>query len=350
MAIVTMIAAFAGRVDPVESKYISVLGMALPLLLICNILFAVFWMFGRKRWALVPLVALLFNYNYFIAIFQFGISNMFKDDFDSSIDGHLKIATYNVGFFGGEITGYSCKRIAKYMKDENVDILCFQECDGNKHYPIDSIRKVFAHWKYEMIISKDSIKGILPSAIFSRHPLINQQLVYYNESVNNSMVCDVIMGNDTILLLNNHLQTTSVSHNRRRWERHMSRTNTTRQEVDVMQGAISVLHDNFMKRAKQTDTICRLIEKSPYPVVACGDFNSLPSSYTYSQLSKRLKDGFKSCGSGYMYTFRYYKRLLRIDYIFHSPSIEGLRYYSPNLDFPSDHKPVLMEMNINKQK
>ena len=57
-----------------------------------------------------------------------------------------------------------------------------------------------------------------------------------------------------------------------------------------------------MKRAFQTDSICQLATASPHPVLVCGDFNSLPSSYTYHRLSESLKDGFKTGGHGYMYT------------------------------------------------
>lgn len=162
------------------------------------------------------------------------------------------------------------------------------------------------------------------------------------------MQCDIVLGRDTVRLLNNHLQTTSVSQNRRKWERGLANSNDTRREAEVVQGAITSLHANFVKRAEQTDSIRQLVIASPYPVLACGDFNSLPSSYTYAELSDVLKDGFRTSGRGYMYTYRYFKRLLRIDYIFHSPGIQGYRYYSPDLDLCSDHNPVLMEMKIKK--
>lgn len=264
------------------------------------------------------------------------------------LDGYLKVATYNVGNFGTEITGYSCKEIARYMKQQEVDVLCFQEFGDNQHFPMDSIRNVFSHWRYALIPTEDSISGVLPIAIFSRYPLINPRFISYPQSANCSMQCDIILGRDTVRLLNNHLQTTSVNQNRRKWERGLNNTNDTRREVEVVQGAINTLHDNFVKRAEQTDSIRQLALASPYSVVVCGDFNSLPSSYTYAELSDILKDGFRTSGRGYMYTFRYFKRLLRIDYIFHSPAIQGYRYYSPDLDLCSDHNPVLMEMKIKK--
>jgi len=96
-----------------------------------------------------------------------------------------------------------------------------------------------------------------------------------------------------------------------------------------------------VKRAAQTDSICHLAIAAPHPVLVCGDFNSLPSSYTYRRLSEFLEDGFKTGGHGYMYTYRYGKRMLRIDYAFHSPELECIDYYSPDLDLCSDHNPVI---------
>ena len=60
---------------------------------------------------------------------------------------------------------------------------------------------------------------------------------------------------------------------------------------------------------------------------------------------KLAKTTAKTCGHGYMYTFRYFKKLLRIDYILHTKDFEGLDYFSPEVDY-SDHKPVLMRMKI----
>lgn len=251
LALVTMIAAFSGNFDPANSRYMPVLGLALPALLLCNLLVAICWAFARRRWAFIPLAALVFNYGYILAIFQFSFTKKIPEGHYSSnyADGYLKIATYNVGNFGGEITGYSCKEIARYMKEQEVDVLCFQECGDNKYFPMDSIRNVFSHWRYALIPTEDSIRGVLPIAVFSRYPLVNPQFISYQQSANCSMQCDIVLGRDTVRLLNNHLQTTSVSQNRRKWERGLANSNDTRREAEVVQGAITSLHANFVKRA-----------------------------------------------------------------------------------------------------
>ncbi|MDR1005101.1 MAG: endonuclease/exonuclease/phosphatase family protein [Prevotellaceae bacterium] len=347
LAAITIVAAFSGYFHPQNAPLMSTLGLAVPALLLANAITGICWLFGsRKRWALLPLVALLFNSNYLLSVFQL---NLFTPG-----QPQLKIASYNIQHFGSEITGYSAKRLAAYLEQEQVDILCFQEFSASRYYPIDSIRRVFAHWQHVMLPAQDSIRGVLPIAVFSRYPLINGRFIGFNESANCSMLCDIVLPDDTLRLFNNHLQTTSVNQSRRRLERGLS-TGDRRREVQAVQSFTGALQSNDMKRAAQTDSIVKLIQASPYPVLACGDFNSLPSSYTYRQMHKVLEDGFRTAGCGYMSTFRYYKGMLRIDYIFHSPTLKGCDYESPDVieiagmakDF-SDHNPVIMSLKYKE--
>ena len=341
LSALTIVSAFAGKFAPVESTLMPLLGLALPVLLLIDLLVAVCWFFARKVWAWLPLLAFFCNWNYLTAMLQYHPAQK-----RTPAGKYLKIATYNVQGFGNEITGYSCKQMASYMRQEGVDVLCFQEFSGRRSFPLDSIRRALSHWRYSITSAEDSVQGILPMAIFSRYPLENRRYITYRNSSNGGILCDVIVGTDTLRIINNHLQTTSVSQKRRKWERELA-ADDARREVHAMEDAVNTLHGNFLKRAEQTDSICRYAQSSPYPVLVCGDFNTLPSSYTYHRLSQVLRDGFKSAGRGYMHTYRYAKRLLRIDYIFHSPDLECTYYDSPDLELCSDHNPVLMEVRLH---
>ena len=346
LAVVTIIASRSGHYHPEHSTIMPLLGLAVPVLLVSCLIVTLCWALARRKWAFVTLTAFFFNWEYLTAVIRFGSphevpATATAPNRQGENSGYLTVATYNVHNFGNEITGYSCKQIAKYMQQQHVDVLCFQEFGENKHFTADSLRRALSHWQYAIIPADDSIRGILPIAVFSRYPLVGGRFITYPHSANCSMLCDIILNTDTIRLLNNHLQTTSVSQNRKKWERELA-TDNTRREAQAVQDAAETLHENFVKRAFQTDSICQLATASPHPVLVCGDFNSLPSSYTYHRLSESLKDGFKTGGHGYMYTYRYGKRMLRIDYAFHSPELECTDYYSPNLDLCSDHNPVIL--------
>ena len=354
LAVVTIIASRSGHDHPEHSTIMPLLGLAVPVLLVSCLIVALCWALARKKWAFVTLTAFFFNWEYLTAVIRFGSPHEVPatapaPNRQGKNSGYLTVATYNVHNFGNEITGYSCKQIAKYMQQQHVDVLCFQEFGENKHFTADSLRRALSHWQYAIIPADGSIRGILPIAVFSRYPLIGGRFITYPHSANCSMLCDIILNTDTIRLLNNHLQTTSVSQNRKKWERELAADNT-RREAQAVQDAAETLHENFVKRAFQTDSICQLATASPHPVLVCGDFNSLPSSYTYHRLSESLKDGFKTGGHGYMYTYRYGKRMLRIDYAFHSPELECIDYYSPNLDlFHSAIPYFLLHSRYNKK-
>jgi endonuclease/exonuclease/phosphatase (EEP) superfamily protein YafD len=49
-----------------------------------------------------------------------------------------------------------------------------------------------------------------------------------------------------------------------------------------------------------------------------------------------------------MNTYRNGKHLFRIDYLFHSEALEGVRYFSPDIELCSDHNPVIMTVKTTK--
>ena len=280
------------------------------------------------------------------------VSDQIVDSLATSVAGnsnsssaYLTVATYNVDSFNQEHTGYSCKQIAEYMKSLGVDIFCFQEFGINKEFGVDSLYVALSEWPYHYIPSSPEGESLLQLALFSRYPIKDQQLITYPESNNCSLWCDIDFNGHTVRLFNNHLQTTDVSSNKHKLEKELKADNSARIELAAITLADG-LHNNFKKRAAQANKINQLITASPYPTLVCGDFNSLPSSYTYRTVKGNLNDGFQTCGHGYMYTFRYFKHLLRIDYIFHSQEFKGMDYFSPDINY-SDHNPVVMWMKLN---
>lgn len=184
---------------------------------------------------------------------------------------------------------------AAYIKKQQPDIICFQEAPDNGYYHPDSIRQAFAYAPYRYISRRTDHS---PVAIYSRYPI--------------------------------HQVKTAIT----------APGKTLKVRVKAAKDLILKMKDNYRKRADQADSIHAEIERSPYPVLVCGDFNDTPASYTYRQIRKGLTDGFRDCGSGYQYTFRQLYKLWRIDYVFYSKPLKGHECYSPEKPY-SDHNMVV---------
>lgn len=348
LALITITGAFSGYVSPQEFRLMPFISLMLPGLLLANLTAAFYWTLRWRCWVFIPIIAILSNSVYLSRVFQFPLfeaASEPKEKMDTYKPDMLTLATYNVDSFNHEESGYSCRQIAAYMKNLKADILCFQEFGINEKFDTASICATLAEWPYYYIPLSPQGKPLLQLAVFSRYPIKENHLITYPDSKNCSLWCDIDINGRIIRIFNNHLQTTEVTRNKRKLEKELHSDNTQKAEYAAITLTNS-LDENFRKRAIQANIINHFIEESLYPVLVCGDFNSLPSSYVYQTIkSGKLQDGFTTAGHGYMYTFRYFKHLLRIDYIFHSPELKTTDYFSPNLEY-SDHNPVVMRMKL----
>ena len=248
----------------------------------------------------------------------------------------LKIATYNVARFNRETTGFIAMDILAQMRKQSVDILCLQEYNdvsGNKKIS-DSYKEYFPY----MAMGKSDM------VVFSRFPIIATKNIEFEETNNSAMWADVNVNGQFFRFVNVHLETTGFN----RTLHQAAKLHVQGHEIESNR-LLRAIYGNYtmgmMVRAGQAERIVnelRLDPEKDFSLVICGDFNDVPYSYVYNTMLGDLVDGFKECGSGWMYTFRG-RKSVRIDYIFHDESVKGLTYYRSDLSY-SDHYPVLMKV------
>ncbi|MEG1553849.1 MAG: endonuclease/exonuclease/phosphatase family protein [Rikenellaceae bacterium] len=323
---------FAKYITPQESWVITLIGIGLLPVLIVNFIILIYWLIKRNSLAIAPLIAILLNICF--------ITSMFQVDFRKPTKTHidLKVATYNIHGFAQQDFYFIMRGISNFMKEEKVDVVCFQEFYENDRYTLDSLCRIFSDMPY---FSAPAQTNGAELAIFSKYPIAEHSLVRFANTENSSMWADIVTHNDTVRIFNNHFQTTNINQSKR--EIANFKTNVTnevgKESFDII---MSRLYVNSCMRVSQVATIKNIIDTTRHEVIVCGDFNDTPASYAYRQIAQILSDGFKSCGKGYAATFNPFYKILRLDYIFYSKGIEGIRYYSPSKNF-SDHNPVLLE-------
>ncbi len=297
---------------------LSLLSLAVSPLILVNILFVLYWLVRRKKQFLLSFIVLLIAYFHFNPFFEIS-----SERDATKYSNTLSVLSYNVHLFNAyEKEPFEEKVTQDFsdlLKTENPDIVCIQEFYAE--YTID-----MSDYPYQFIHFRDA-NNKLGHAIFSKYQLINKGWFDFEDSYNNTIYADAIVGNDTVRIYNLHLQSLGILPN-----------------VDFLQqnGTERItkrIAKTFVEQEKQLVQILEHKAKSTYPVILSGDFNNTPFSYTYRELKRKMKDAFLECGNGIGRTYSFNMYPMRIDYILTSQEFDVIKFTTVKETF-SDHFPV----------
>jgi endonuclease/exonuclease/phosphatase family metal-dependent hydrolase len=152
------------------------------------------------------------------------------------------------------------------------------------------------------------------------------------------MYTDLLIWGDTVRVFNIHLQSTRLAQKDIDF---VMNTAPDIQNADNYKNIYRKLANAYSTRAQQARLIALEINKSPHPVIVCGDFNDTPTSFAYHRVAKNLEDAFINSGKGMGNTYN--NALLppiRIDYILYSNIFKSNDFTV--IDAPySDHFPIM---------
>ena len=119
-------------------------------------------------------------------------------------------------------------------------------------------------------------------------------------------------------------------------------------DLKKSKNVITKFKNAFLRRQGQADRVRAEIEKSPYPVIVCGDFNDVPNSYAYETIGKNLQDAFVKKGTGLGRTFSGISPTLRIDNIFVDKRYSVNQYVRVQKKL-SDHFPIITDISLSPE-
>jgi len=315
LLIVLLLSTFANAwVAPNYFSKLNLLSLAFPYLIILHLLFTIIWFFKQKKIAVAFLLSTFIFYNPVRRWINFTpqqTANSYHKD--------IKVLTFNVKYGS---SGWPT--VKKYITDQNADIILVQEKDTSTALRKDMV-------KYPSVILK------------TKHKILRQGDLINDDSKGNSFYADIDIDGKIIRVINVYLEPFRLNKNMLG----MQDENHSKEEKNKMAALFSRLIPTFKTHEEQVKKIRKAVDRSPYPVILAGDFNSFPNSWEYYHLGKNLDDAFVEAGNGSSTSFHDYKFPLRIDYIFTSKSITPLNYkvdYSVKL---SDHYPVIAEFLLN---
>lgn len=337
-AMLGLLGAYASHyINPNTFSLPALLGLAYPYLLITNLLLLLYWIGRWKQTAWLEIIVITLGYPTFTTYYGTADTAPKEETYD------LSLMSYNVRYF--DVYNWSNQKDTKeklfrYLNNFNGDIICLQEFATRENTPVSkdvaASLSLFPH-RY---IYKDM-------AIFSRLPLFNKGRIEFDSPSASALYCDIAKGKDTIRLYSVHLESYQLGKKERQFVREIS---AGMKKEELSEGARNIakrLTAANKNRALQAEQIHRHIRNSPYQVIACGDFNDTPLSYTYREMKKGLRDAFTERGRGLGNTYIGEFPSFRIDYIFHTPAIKTVSYTRDTICL-SDHYPIEAKLKLGK--
>lgn len=315
-------------IPPSSFALLSVFSLGVPLLIVINLLFMVFWLFRLRIQALLSLIVLLIGVNHVLSVYEISSE---EESFNG--DNLLKILTYNVRQFnqyGWAEDVDIPQKIAAFVKEQDADVVAIQE-----YYKGElDIANSFPY-KYIKLKQENAEFGL---AIFSKYPIIKSgSLDFPTHSNNNAIYSDIVKEGDTIRVINVHFQSFGIKPNLQNIEKEQSKR--------VFLG----MGQTFVRQQRQMKMVEDIVLASPHPAIILGDFNNTAYSYIYRELRDiGFNDAYKEAGNGFGKTFELFGFLpLRIDFILPVESIKILTFENHEVPY-SDHFPITAVLKLGE--
>ncbi|AXT55976.1 endonuclease [Aquimarina sp. AD1] len=310
-------------VSPQTFPLLSVLSLAVPILIVVNALFLLYWAVLLKRKMLLSLIVLVLGISHITSLYK--LSGKSSDNTDKT----LSLLSYNVHAFNrfkwidsDEIP----KEISELVKTENPDIFCAQEFYNNPDIDFTQY-----DYKYDYFHHRSKELALV---IFSKFPFINKGSLSFEKTANNVIFADIVTDMDTVRVYNVHLQSHGIS------------TKTDDLAKADSQKLLKRIQTSFKKQQSQAEQLIDHMKSSPYKNIVMGDFNNTAYSYIYDKIkSEDLQDTFKEAGKGFGKTFNFELFPARIDFILVPDDAEVIGFKSYDVEL-SDHYPISSKIKL----
>lgn len=324
VAFILLLAFILPFLPPKTFSMLSVLNLGVPFLILCNVLFFLYWLFRVRKQLILSLAVLIIGQLAFGSLYKFSSSKKIENP------NNFKVMNYNVRLFNlfewipeKDID----TKIVEFIKKEAPAILCIQDYHPRKNNDL-----AFFKYKYERL---SGIKIKNGQAIFSQFPIINSGSVEFPNTSNNAIFADIVKGKDTIRVYNLHLESLRIN------------TQIDSLKKEKSEYLFNRVGSTFKMQQSQTELLLNHKAQCRYKIIICGDFNNTAFSYVYRKIKGDLNDTFLLAGNGFGRTYDFKFFPVRIDYIFADSafSVNGFKAYNEHL---SDHYPISAILSLEE--
>lgn len=344
MAVVLVVSAWGGKVSPVDSRILPLLTLALPALLIINIVILISWLVVlRWKYSLITLVAVLLSWSPLSTVSPL---NVFPKTYET--DSTFTVMSFNVrNFRKSEPRNNDPSNSMRYILDQDPDFVLVQEgSHGGDYLQFSNVRMMREEFEERYPYHSVGRRQLL---LFSKYPYhVVPDSVFSNKPNKGGTECvkvfDIEMPHGKQLrLVNLHLRSIQLKDSDKELyvdiTKHGVNVNEKSELRRIKHSLYNKLEHAFLIHSEEAEIIRSIIDNSPGNVILCGDFNEPASSYSYRIIrGDDMNDTFQDCGLGMTYTYNEYRLYFKIDHILYRGNLRAVKWKRDKAG-DSDHYP-----------
>jgi len=345
-AVLMVLVGYSDRLNPVSYPMLSWLGMTLPVFIVINLIMLFLWILIKWRRIWIPIVAFIICYGpirTYIPLHSHG----------TPPEGCIKVMSYNVcGYANKTFTAQQCTdSIVDFLRREQPDIACFQEDQNAGQDAYGRMKAIFAYNDTVHIKCEGESELFNTMGIHTRFPILKKERIAYKSTSNGSAAFFLCIDGDTVVVVNNHLESFHLSEDDRQGYKDVLKGNMGRDSAQAeTKHLVKKVIEANVKRAPQADAVHEYIQQQlakGHPVIVCGDFNDTPISYARRTVAKGLTDCYVESGSGLGISFNQGGFYFRIDQIMCSSHFIPYNCEVISTIDASDHYPIVCWMEMS---
>ncbi len=320
-------------ISPIEHPRLTQAGLFFPIFLGLNLVFLLVWLLVSKRWMLLPVLGIASCWAF--------VQDYCPINFAGSRPNEgMLVLSYNVASLSASpSTVFDGNKALDYITSSEADIIFLQECPGSG--------SMYTRLKNEMTEKGYHMKHGIGLCILSRYPFVGKE-VYKTEAAfgNGSMAWCINIDGDTVLLINNHLQSNGINAKEKEDYGNAIDSYDSDKMASSGKALLTRLINAASKRAVQTQKVQELIEQySGHRIIVAGDMNDTPISPTCQRLADNLVNAYTQSGRGLGISFSSKGIPVRIDHIFFTRHWSATGTHVDASVKASDHHPILTRLH-----
>lgn len=295
----------SGSVSPTTSVIPDIIAGLFPYYMLTNLCLILFCVVRKSIWGWVPLLAFLISWSAVQKHFGFQCKS------ENRTANSIRVGTYNIfGLKKIKKKEYDKTVLVRALQNPQMDIICLQEANPFAHDVLNEVSNELYPFRYQFA-------GL---ELMSKYPITDKGSFNFDSGINGALWSDLDVGGKGLRVYCAHLRSNKVS----------KTTDQLIEKGDLREGKtwrsfrdiLSLYKRGAIDRIEQAGIIKKHMERSPHPVVLCGDLNDHPLSSTINAITEKMKDSFVESGCGWGTTFGGTLPFLRIDYILTQDSME----------------------------